>query len=245
MRKIPLFWIALLVCSGVLNIVLYNTAWHYYRALNAMQLDPLGLAQYDEIAPVHKATEARVLFFGDSRAHQWPAPSQEQRFEFINRGIGGQTSAQVLLRFDAHVKPLQPNIVIVQVGINDLKTIPLFPEQKVQIIAECQQNIKTIVEKARQLGATVILSTLFPVGDISLERRLIWSDDVAEAIAEVNHFLGTLMEPQVILFDAAAILADTPTHVRREFQGDFLHINAKGYAALNAELTPLLDALDQ
>jgi lysophospholipase L1-like esterase len=53
-----------------------------------------------------------------------PLRQNSKGFSFVNRGINTQTSAQVLGRFDKHVVPLHPNIVIVQVGINDLKTIP-------------------------------------------------------------------------------------------------------------------------
>ncbi len=53
---------------------------------------------------------------------------------FVNRGIGNQTTAQVLGHFHAHVAPLHPQTIILQVGINDLKTIPLFPEQAETII---------------------------------------------------------------------------------------------------------------
>jgi len=65
-----------------------------------------------------------VVFFGDSRAYDWPAPSGLEGLEFVNRGIGNQTTAQVLGRFEAHIAPLHPQVVVLQVGINDLKLIP-------------------------------------------------------------------------------------------------------------------------
>lgn len=84
--------------------------------------------------------------------------------------------------------PLQPDIVILQVGINDLKTLPLFPERQEEIIANCKTNIQQIVDKSLQADASVILTTIFPLGQLPIERRLFWSEEVALAIDDVNQF---------------------------------------------------------
>jgi lysophospholipase L1-like esterase len=201
----------------------------------------LGLSSFQHPANGQNPEDGSpvVVFFGDSRAAQWPAP-QLKEFSFINRGIGNQTSAQVVSRFAAHVTPLQPEVVILQVGINDLKTLPLFPDRKREIVANCKANIQTMIEDSLTLGSTVVVTTIFPTGDIPLHRRLVWSDEIDQAIEEINHYIRTLGQDRVIVFDAAEILSDTRGQLRREYRLDELHLNEAGYEALNLELTPIL-----
>lgn len=168
-----------------------------------------------------------------------------EHFQFVNRGIGAQTSTQVMLRYDAHVKPLNPDILLVQVCINDLKTIPLFPNLKKRIISNCKENIQEIVRKTVDQDDVVIVSTIFPVGKAPLERRLFWSDEIALAVNEVNDFINTISGKNVIIFDAFALLADETGMLREEYSRDELHLNEAGYDALNAEFEKLLESIEQ
>lgn len=229
-----------LVISILLNYLTFSYARQYYLQLNAARLDPLGLSYYSDQRVSPASGRIRVVFFGDSRAADWPVPAGLDSYEFINRGIGAQTSAQVVERFEAHIAPLRPQVIIVQVCINDLKTIPLFPELRETIVTNCQENIERIIAEAREFKATIILTTIFPLGELPLERRLFWSDEVAETIEEVNHFMATLQAEDVIVFDAAAVLADDQGKVQKIYSRDFLHLTEAGYAALNEELAPLL-----
>lgn len=231
-----------MLISLILNVVLYNASTLYYRELNQVRLNPLDLDAYAVATVPHSVAtkRIRVLFLGDSRAYQWPAPVINERFEFFNRGIGAQTTAQVLLRFDEHVAPLHPNVVIVQIGINDLKAVPLFPAQKRQIIGNCENNIASVVAQARQLGATVILTTIFPTGDVPVARRLVWSSEIEQAVVEVNAYIHSLAGPNVVIFDSAQLLADSNGKTQKSYQVDTLHINQIGYAMLNQQLAALL-----
>jgi len=239
---------ALLLVSVVLNCYLFNRGRGYYLQLNETRLDPLGLSYYTadlEGQSPGGPNQATVVFLGDSRAESWRSPFGLDQFEFVNRGIGTQTSAQVVQRFDYHVEPLGPQIVVLQVGINDLKTLPIFPERKAEIIANCKANIREIVRRSNALGATVILTTVFPLGEVPIERRLFWSDDVASAIDEVNAYIRSLEGEWVLIFDAYGVLADHTGGTRAEYSKDLLHINARGYEALNDALVQMLVALDQ
>jgi lysophospholipase L1-like esterase len=235
-----------LLGSVVLNYLLFNQAKWYYLQLNAGRLDPLGLNHYPVIPDQQNLTNpdlTTAVFFGDSRAANWPAPEVNQ-FEFINRGIGSQTSTQAALRFDDHVKPLRPQIIVVQVGINDLKTIPLFPERKEAIIANCEENIQQIVTRSTDLGTKVILTTIFPLGEVPLERRPFWSDEVALAIDEVNAYINSLDGENVTVFDAYAVLATERGIINPVYSQDLLHLNATGYERLNEEFVYFLTALE-
>lgn len=232
-----------LLASTSLNIYLFNQAKRFYLQLNQTRLDPLGLSYYPSEMSQAVPAPPSVVFFGDSRAAGWPPPAGFPDFNFTNRGIGAQTSMQVLHRFEAHVEPLRPQLVIVQVGINDLKTIPLFPQQKKMIIANCQKNIQQIVSRSVEGGATVILTTVFPVGKVPLQRRLFWSEEVAQAVAEVNTYIHTLQSEKVIVLDAYTILADREGLMRAEYAQDELHLNPAGYEALNIKLAEALASL--
>jgi lysophospholipase L1-like esterase len=227
---------AALIVSLGLNLYGFDLLTTYYRDLNAVRLQPFNLDAFPPLSD-QAASGSTVVFYGDSRAQNWPAPDLNG-FTFINRGIGNQTSAQVALRFDAHVLPLRPDYLLLQVGVNDLKAIPLFPDQRDQIIRQVQANITSIVERAQALNAQVIVTTIFPVGDVPWQRRLVWSDGVAVAVREVNDFLRTLDD--VILLDTYALLADENGLLRPDFSLDELHLNDEGYAVLNIALVDLL-----
>jgi lysophospholipase L1-like esterase len=233
----------LLLGSVALNVVFFQRGQQYYLLLNAVKLDPIGLDWYTSSNMPPDTSQRRVVFFGDSRAYSWPTIPGLDVYQFVNRGIGNETTAQALERFNAHVAPLNPGIVIVQVGVNDLKTIPLFPEQKASITANCKANIAAIVAKASDLGAQVIVTTIFPLGRVPLERKLFWSSDVAEAVDEVNTYLFSLAGENIVIFDTSVVLADDRGVVQKAYSQDLLHLTPEGYTALNEKLLPILQDL--
>ena len=235
--------IILLLISLAANVYGFTQASAYYQQLNLLRLDPLGQGAYPSETVARDEGQQVVVFFGDSRANQWPTPEGLLQFVFVNRGIGSQTSAQVALRFDAHVRPLQPDILLVQMCVNDLKTLPLFPDHADVIIAGCQRNQDSIVQQARTFGVQVILTTVFPVGEPPLLRRPVWSDAIAESINTVNTYIHSLAAEDVIVLDAFALLADEHGLLRPDLGADELHLNAAGYALLNEQLVNLLQSM--
>ena len=231
-----------LAASGVLDVLLYRRADENYRRLSEAQLDPYGLKHPgfppDAAGPTTRPDSPIVLFFGDSRARGWPAPNLPG-FRFVNRGVGNQTTEQVRGRFDAHVGPLSPRVVVVQAGINDLKAIGLFPGRRDEIVADCKANLREIVRRAAAGGAVVVVTTLFPPGDVPLDRRPVWSPDIERAVEEVNADLRTLASDRVIVLDAWKLLEDRG-RLRDGYGVDTLHLNERGYGVLNAELEKVL-----
>lgn len=237
-----LLCIVALVVSLTFNALLFLQARSYYLQLNATNLDPLGLSAFSADSQpnnIPAASTTTVVFFGDSRAEMWPIPRQLKGFSFINRGINTQTSVQVLGRFDEHVLPLHPKIILIQVGINDLKTIPLFPHRKEAIISNCKSNIQQLVASSVKSGATVILTTIFPIGPVPLSRQLFWSPDIAQAVLEVNAYLSSLKAKNILILDAYSLLAEKD-QVKSKYVRDTLHLNERGYKVLNQELTKIL-----
>ena len=232
-----LFLVFLVISIG-LNIFLYHRWQSYYLELYRTRLDPLGLNSYSTETPQKKdsADKPLVVFFGDSRAADWIMPTQVKDVTFINRGMGAQTTAQALGRLPYHVLPLKAKMIVIQIGINDLRAIPLIPEQKATIIAKCKANIQQIVELSNKDGAYVILTTIFPLGQVPIERRPFWSDDVAIAINDVNQFIRSLKSAKATILDTAKVLTNGEGIIDPLYCKDFLHLNDKGYEALNREL---------
>jgi len=200
---------------------------------------------------VHAADRAKpppagrpvLVLFGDSRAAMWPTPPELTGYTVVNRGIGYQTTAQIALRIEADVAPLHPAVVVLEAGVNDLKEIADLPERRSQIVADCEANLRLIVERCRASGATVIVMSVFDIGDLPVWRRPFWSDEVPAAVREVNAFLPTLAGDHVLLLDSGAALDDDRGKVKPAYQLDFLHLVPAGYDALDARLVPLVRGL--
>lgn len=185
-------------------------------------------------------TRPMALFYGDSRAADWPLPALPQ-FTFVNRGAGGQTSAEALAYVDQAFAGLHPQTVIVQIGINDLSLLTFNPEQRQSIVTTCQHNIRQLVSRLERLSERVVLTTIFPVGEADL--FFFDSAEVIDAVDEVNAVIHSLAGSNVVVFDAFSILVADDGLVQPDFALDMLHINRQGYEALNHELSGVLSTL--
>lgn len=176
----------------------------------------------------------RVVFYGDSRAAWWVAP-RAAGLQCTPCGFPGATAAYVLQRLPGALAPLRPDVVVVQVGVNDLVELTYGRWGQARVAELLVGTIAAIVAGARGLGARVVLTTIFPVGRGPLPDRALQA-----AIAELNDLLRGLAAPGVALLDSAAALADPDGYVRDAYAADELHLSAAGYRALNAALLPLL-----
>ena len=232
-----------LVGSLVSNVLLYRQADRSYRELAEVRLDPYGLShRFKDASTSPSPSDSLVVFFGDSRAEQWPAPDAP-RWRFINRGVFGQTTEQVRGRLNAQLLPLHPRVVVLQAGINDLKAIGLFPGRRAQIVGDCESHLHEMIERCRNSGSVVIVTTIFPTGPVSLERRRYWSPQIDQAVAEVNADLRAIHADGVIVLDAWELLQEHG-RLRPGYGRDTLHLTAGGYDALNRALTPLLGKIN-
>jgi len=250
-----LITIILILLLGLLLVSLASNYYFYKKALLRMyadKLDPVGLNYYPDAAstelpkPSNKL-KPKVMFYGDSRALSWGNPTFDQ-YEFINRAIGGQTSIQIVSRFQQHVVAHQPDIIIFQLCVNDLKMIPLFPAKEREIIENCKNNLQQLLQLAHNIKAKVILSTVFPLGDVSIMRKAfgVREKPIIKAIDEVNNYIHSLADDKTVILDAYGLLkdlnsADETKKIAPHYSKDWLHLNASGYEMLNKELVNLLE----
>ena len=236
----------LVLALAASNVALARVGYKLFGDVQRVRADPYGLSVYrDQAVPAPSAAARRVVLFGDSRAQMWSTPTPTPRYQFVNRGIGSQSTAQILGRFEQDLASLRPDVVVLELGINDLKTIALFPEEEQVIVARVKQNIAALVQRARALAATVVLVTVFPVGPVAISWRPIWSERVPAAVAEVNTFLETLRAADVRLLHADEVLLEADGELSARFALDMLHLTPAAYAALNErQLLPLLATLE-
>jgi len=240
MRIVVGLLVAALLSALVADAWLVRELLERLRSSQALRLDPVDLDFYPAGAG-HDAPEPRVVVFGDSRAHAWTPPEDSVGFAFVNRGIGGQTTGQALARFDHHVAPLEPHVVLIQLGVNDLRQISFLRDRRSAIVANCLANLERIVARARSLGATVVLTTIFPIGEPPLSRRLFFSaPEIQVAIDEVNARLRGLAASDVIVFEGDAVLRAPSGEPAAAYSKDWLHVSPAGYTALNQVLEPVL-----
>jgi lysophospholipase L1-like esterase len=233
--------------SGLLLVALAANYYFYKKVLlrlYAEKLDPIGLSVYpDTVSPDANHEKRLLMFYGDSRALSWTSPKLAQ-YRFINRAIGGQTSSQIRERFQAHVIPHRPDIIVLQLCVNDLKMIPLFPHKKSDIIKNCKTNLQQIIQEAHKINARVIISTVFPLGDISIAHKVFGmkKQPIMDAIDDVNYFIQSLASDKTDVFNAYQILKKTHGRkIDKRYSQDWLHLNKQGYDTLNKGLKALIN----
>ncbi len=186
-----------------------------YRAANA-QLKPPA------------ATEKRVVFYGDSITDLWPLTAAFPGKPYVNRGISGQTTSQLLVRFRADVIALAPKVVVLLAGTNDIagNTGPISLE-------EIEGNFASMVELARANGIRVVLSSVLPVHNYTPMSELTFPIRPLAKIAALNRWLKDYaVTNRCVYLDYAAAMADDRGLLRRELAEDGLHPNEAGYAIM-------------
>jgi lysophospholipase L1-like esterase len=212
----------LFALSLAVNVGLTLACLEFYRRELRVRLHPTF-----PVPGKVQATPARrlVLFLGDSRMQEWP-DLPKARFVTVNAGGGGETTQQILLRAGATLDAVRPELVVLQAGINDLKTIGALPDAASQTEATCLTNLTRLVTLAREHGAAVVMVPVLPAEAPSLVRRLVWSSEIDEARQRVNTALRQRFggEQGVVLLDEHLLL---PEDYR-----DTLHFAPSAYTKL-------------
>lgn len=185
------------------------------------------------VAPLK--VEKRVIFLGDSITDFWSRPASGGFFPgkpYINRGIDGQTTPQMLIRFKADVIALKPKVVVILAGTNDIagNTGPTTPEQ----IAD---NLSSMADLAQAHGVRIVLASVLPVSDYGHRadgRNLIQTERrPPDQIIKLNSWIRRYSsENGYIYLDYFSVMADESGMLRKELSEDGLHPNARGYAVM-------------
>jgi len=173
-----------------------------------------------------KAGEHRVVFMGNSITEGWPKhdPEYFANPSYINRGIGGQTTPQMLLRFRADVIDLRPEVVLILAGTNDIagNTGPMTLE-------EIRDNIISMAELAKVHQISVIICSVLPAYDYAWRPGL----EPNIKIPELNAMLKDYTERNnVIYLDYFSAMADDRNGLPKELAEDGVHPTNAGYAIM-------------
>jgi lysophospholipase L1-like esterase len=177
--------------------------------------------------PVH------AVFMGDSITEFWkPASPVFFRSGLLDRGISGQTTGQMVLRFQADVIALKPRVVHLLAGTNDAAS-NTGPQRPVDV----ENNLRTMVELSRLHGVRVILGTVPPAASFFWQKGL----DPRARIAALNDWIRIYARREhLALVDYHAVLANPDGSFREALSNDGVHPNRDGYRAMEAALQPVL-----
>ena len=169
---------------------------------------------------------SRVVFMGNSITDEWikKFPNYFSANGYINRGISGQTTPQMLVRFRADVIQLKPAVVIILAGTNDIagNTGP----STLEMIAD---NIFSMAELATANGINVILCSVLPVYDYPWKPGLA----PAEKIVALNHMLKAYADRHEILYlDYYTSMVDDRKGMKAAYAEDGVHPNNAGYEVM-------------
>ena len=182
---------------------------------------------------------ARVVFMGDSITDSWPQPRFGDMFArkgYVGRGISGQTTPQMLVRFRPDVIDLKPRVVVVLAGTNDIagNSGPMTNE-------EIQGNLASMSELAKANGIRVVLSSILPVSAYHTVPNGVPQTTARpmDRIRALNDWMKKHAAAQGhVYLDYFSAMLDDKGVLRQELSGDDLHPNAQGYAVME----PLAEA---
>jgi len=202
-----------------------------------------ALARYREdnvktAAPLKN--EKRVVFMGDSITDSWDSPNNGGFFPgkpYVNRGISGQTTPQMLIRFRRDVIELKPKVVVILAGTNDLagNTGPMTLEA-------IEDNLTSMAELAMANGIRVVFASLLPVSDYEVRDGKPIVQTVRrppEKILALNKWMKEFAAAHRMTYlDYFSAMVDDKGFLKDELSNDGLHPNPQGYAVMN----PLAEA---
>jgi len=179
--------------------------------------------------------EKRIVFMGNSITEGWinSCPDFFAGKSFVNRGIGGQTTPQMLVRFHPDVINLKPAVVVILAGTNDIagNTGPSTLEM-------IMDNLISMAELAKANQIKVVLSSVLPVFDYPWKSGL----QPAEKIIALNAMIKTYAEKNGLVYlDYFSATVDERKGLKKELSGDGVHPNLAGYKIME----PLAEAAIQ
>jgi lysophospholipase L1-like esterase len=208
-----------------------------------MLMDDFGeLARYRDAnvaLPPPAAGENRVVFFGDSITDLWKLDVSFPGKPYVNRGISGQTTPQLLIRLRPDVIELRPKVVVILAGTNDIAG-NTGPES----LEEIEWNYASMAELARAHEIKVIYSSVLPVHEYTHEAGDMFTGRPPEKIVALNRWLKNYCASSYdggsncVYLDYFTAMVDDKGYLKKELADDGLHPNAAGYRIM----TPLAEA---
>jgi lysophospholipase L1-like esterase len=178
-------------------------------------------------------SENRVVFLGDSITDYWKLAGYFPGKPYVNRGIDGQTTPQMLVRFRQDVIDLHPKVLVVLAGTNDIAGVT-GPARNEDIEA----NYATMAELVRLHHIRVVFASLLPANNYTQEAKESFTLRPQERILALNAWLKDYCaKNRLVYLDYFSAVIDDRGMLRRELSDEGLHPNAAGYKIM----APLAD----
>lgn len=197
--------------------------------LERVRADWAQLAQYrdeNHRLPAPSAARPRVIFLGDSLTQSWElAGLGLDEVELLNRGISGQTTPQMLVRFRQDVVDLKPAVVHILAGTNDLagNTGPTT-------LKAIENNLSSMVEIAEANHIRIVLASVLPALDFPWRPGL----QPAPRIVALNNWIRAYARRRNLVYaDYYSALVDPQGGFKSELADDGVHPNRAGYAVMS------------
>jgi lysophospholipase L1-like esterase len=208
-----------------------NEYWHHHDQL--LLTDFPWLARFkDEDAKLGPPApgENRVVFMGDSITEGWHLDQSFPGKPYVNRGISGQTTSQMVLRFHQDVIALKPKVVVILAGINDMaeNTGPMTPGQT-------EDNLAAMAEMATANGIKVVMCSVLPATHFSWHPGLTPASEVAAANVWMKAYAA---EKGHVYVDFYAAMKDDEGGLPPNLSRDGVHPLPAGHAIMD----PLVEA---
>ena len=172
--------------------------------------------------------EERVVFFGDSITDGWKIEESFPGKPYVNRGIGGQTTSQMLVRFRQDVVNLRPKVVVILAGTNDIAG-----NSGTIANEDIEANYSDIAELAKANNIRVIFSSILPVNNYSERAKEFFAQRPMERILALNSWLQDYCQRNHLIYlDYFSAVVDEKGMLKRELADDGLHPNKAGYAIM-------------
>lgn len=173
-----------------------------------------------------RSDEDRIVFMGNSITIGWlkHAPEFFNNPNYINRGISGQTTPQMLVRFRQDVLKLHPKVVIILAGTNDIagNTGPSTLEM-------IEDNLYSMAELAKAHNIVVILCSVLPVYNYPWNKRLNPSEKIIELNSRIKEYADT---HGIVYADYFSSMVDEQNGLKAEYTKDGVHPTQAGYEVM-------------
>jgi lysophospholipase L1-like esterase len=259
MKKLVLLMAVVLACFGAwaqsagpaAGSPLEGTAQDGYASARSLELyrenhASMFMNDYGQLSRYHDddvklgpaaAGEQRVVFFGDSITDIWKLDESFPGKHYVNRGIGGQTTPQMLVRFRPDVIDLKPVVVVVLAGTNDIAG-----NTGEETLEQIEGDYATMAELAKVHGIRMVFASVMPVNNYNPRALSFSLQRSPEKILALNTWLQKYCsENGLVYLDYFSAMVDARGMLKAELTGDGLHPNAAGFAVMAPLATAAID----
>jgi lysophospholipase L1-like esterase len=249
MKKLPMLMVAVFVACAAASAQdstagtpMQATAQDGYAAARSLELYREGNARmlmndYGQLARYHDddvklaapaPDEKRVVFFGDSITDIWKLDESFPGKHYINRGIGGQTTPQMLVRFRPDVIDLHPAVVVVLAGTNDIAG-----NTGDETLEQIEGDYTTMAELAKANGIRLVFSSVMPINNYNQRAMWFFLQRSPEKILTLNAWLKKYSADNGLVYlDYFTPMVDGRGMLKADLTQDGLHPNAAGFAVM-------------